>query len=229
MHEHAYVISHGDLLFLSYKPLATNGDSHPSMEASSSTSHPCQPDPSHPHTHTDPPLPNTIPLSDLSNVQEPDVDTYWNGQNGKIERKRDAVMCRHGEKGMCDYCMPVEVSERYLLRPLEDAAERIVLDLESAVRPYAHVHPLLAVRREISGRTADQTSLIPRLSSKTSLRSTCFIVISSSPSSPHTAITFRHHTLSDRFPPTLSRWDLLNMPTFRFDTHFASVSNGRSR
>ncbi len=108
--EHSDESSHGDLLFLSYRPLAANGDSHPAMEASTSTSHPSQPDPSHPHTHTEAPLPNVIPLADLSQVQEPEVDSYWSGQNGKIERKRDPVFCRHGEKGMCDYCMPLEVS-----------------------------------------------------------------------------------------------------------------------
>lgn len=102
--------SHGDLLFLSYKLLEADPNSHPSTQASSSTIHPAQPDPVHAHTHTDPPLPNTIPLVDLSHVQVPDVDQYWATQNGKINRERDPAFCRHGEKGMCDYCMPVEVS-----------------------------------------------------------------------------------------------------------------------
>ncbi|WWC58679.1 nuclear protein localization protein 4 [Kwoniella dejecticola CBS 10117] len=100
--------SHGDLLFLSYKPISADPQSHPTTQASSSHPHPSQPDPSHPHTHTDPPLPNTIPLKDLSHVQEHDVDIYWYSQNGKIDRKRDPDFCRHGEKGMCDYCMPLE-------------------------------------------------------------------------------------------------------------------------
>ncbi|WWC86305.1 nuclear protein localization protein 4 [Kwoniella dendrophila CBS 6074] len=100
--------SHGDLLFLSYKPISADPQSHPTTQASSSHPHPSQPDPSHPHTHTDPPLPNTIPLTDLSHVQEHDIDLYWKSQTGKIERKRDPDFCRHGEKGMCDYCMPLE-------------------------------------------------------------------------------------------------------------------------
>lgn len=79
------------------------------MEATTSLHQPSQPDPSHPKTHTDPPLPNTIPLKDLSSVQEPEIDQYWEKQTGKIERKRDPAFCRHGEKAMCDYCMPLEV------------------------------------------------------------------------------------------------------------------------
>ncbi|KIR37157.1 nuclear protein localization protein 4 [Cryptococcus deuterogattii MMRL2647] len=100
--------SHGDLLFLSYKPRGADPDSHPAMEATTSLHQPSQPDPSHPKTHTDPPLPNTIPLKDLSSVQEPEIDQYWEKQTGKIERKRDPAFCRHGEKAMCDYCMPLE-------------------------------------------------------------------------------------------------------------------------
>ncbi|KAK4683809.1 nuclear protein localization protein 4, partial [Tremellales sp. Uapishka_1] len=100
--------SHGDLLFVSYKPLSADPTSHPTTQASTSHLQTSQPDPSHPHTHTDPPLPNSIPLVDLSRVQEPEVDQYWSKQNGKIERKRDPTFCKHGEKGMCDYCMPVE-------------------------------------------------------------------------------------------------------------------------
>jgi nuclear protein localization family protein 4 len=102
--------SHGMLLFLSYKPVSADPDSHPSTEASTSTAHPKQPDPAHPHTHTERPLPNTIPLVDLDKVVESEVDKYWSSQNGKIVRKRDPILCRHGEKAMCDHCMPLEVN-----------------------------------------------------------------------------------------------------------------------
>ncbi|OCF41793.1 nuclear protein localization protein 4 [Kwoniella heveanensis CBS 569] len=146
--------SHGDLLFLSYKPLSTpaaDPQSHPKKESTSSHPHVSQPDPSHPHTHTDPPLPNTIPLTDLSHVQEPEIDVYWKSQTGKIERKRDPAFCRHGEKGMCDYCMPLEPYDA------KYQAEQQIKHLSF----HAHLRKLLSSRPPSSSSATELPPLDP--------------------------------------------------------------------
>lgn len=114
------VCSHGDMVFMTYKKADAQSNGHSNDSVSVPVS-------SHPMSSTNrlngntvlptenipiQPLAVTSPSEKIKNpwevVRQSALDDRLDKQDGKIPRKRDRKMCRHGEKGMCDYCMPLE-------------------------------------------------------------------------------------------------------------------------
>lgn len=100
------MIRHGDLLFLSYDDVATPAPSFadqakiPSAVRLNGKAIP------------EGTLTTTGVLdgteSGSSDFRQDQVDNFLDTQDGKVSRPRDNKMCKHNDKGMCDYCMPLE-------------------------------------------------------------------------------------------------------------------------
>ncbi|KAK6359973.1 nuclear protein localization protein 4 [Orbilia brochopaga] len=105
-------LNHGDMLFLTYKEAAANGA--PSTAPTAPTANridgkPVKPDEdvSESYTYTTNAHTSAI-LNPWEKITPDPVDELLDKQDGKIYRPKDQKMCRHGSKGMCDYCMPLE-------------------------------------------------------------------------------------------------------------------------
>ncbi|KAI3622622.1 putative npl4-nuclear protein localization factor and er translocation component [Moniliophthora roreri] len=85
-------LNHGDLVFVHYKSMEEN----PAVLTQPSSS------------KTQASSKDIATSRPWELVQEDPVDAYWRARDGKIPRQRDAQFCKHGPKGMCDYCMPLE-------------------------------------------------------------------------------------------------------------------------
>ncbi|CAK7266305.1 nuclear protein localization protein 4 [Sporothrix epigloea] len=123
-------LSHGDMIFIEYKHKddestgQSNGNAVPQKPQSLTSSsnrlngQPVLPAEDRPID----PLPHNIAGSTTASisavaarirnpwevVKQSQLDDRLDKLDGKIPRKRDAKMCRHGAKGMCDYCQPLD-------------------------------------------------------------------------------------------------------------------------
>lgn len=99
-------LKHGDLIFINYQQKGsansgTNGDV-PTITSARLNGKPVLPTEDLPIN----PKPDTIPRP-WETVRQSALDDRLDKLSGKIPRGRDR-MCRHGPKGMCDYCQPLD-------------------------------------------------------------------------------------------------------------------------
>lgn len=106
-------LNHGDLIFINYEHQNNAADqgplssSYPAPSANRLNGKPVLPTDSSPVDR--PPLasPSEVIKNPWEVVRQSALDDRLDRKDGKIPRGRDR-MCKHGPKGMCDYCMPLD-------------------------------------------------------------------------------------------------------------------------
>ncbi|KAK3797242.1 hypothetical protein RRG08_030467 [Elysia crispata] len=93
-----YHIRHGDMLYIEFSKGSTSGsDAGPSQEEVATSN-------------------SETGLASLAlNVKEDEVDRLLREEDGKIYRKRNDQLCRHGPQGKCLHCVPLEPYDKEFL------------------------------------------------------------------------------------------------------------------
>ena len=104
-------LKHGEKLFLGYQENGAETNGQPATTASTQSSRKLNgqiilPEPG---TLQLPAITSpTLLKSPWETVKQSALDDRLDKLDGKIRRPKDQKMCRHGPKGMCDYCQPLE-------------------------------------------------------------------------------------------------------------------------
>lgn len=113
-------IGHGDVLFIKYNHVQTLGNGHANGDTNGKTKAPLVSTTNRLNGKAvlptedlpiDPPPLSSPTKERIKNpwevIVQSKLDDALDKQSGKISRSRD-TMCRHGPKGMCDYCQPLD-------------------------------------------------------------------------------------------------------------------------
>lgn len=104
-------MKHGDMLFLRFEdsPPIQTGENNTFESAIQSSANKV----SGAHVELANVASRHVKADAWKSVKQHPVDDALERLSGKIPRPRDNKMCKHGSKGMCDYCMPLEREYNY--------------------------------------------------------------------------------------------------------------------
>ena len=100
-------LAHGTLIFLSFDQHTAEANGH-SVAANKLSGKEVLPEESRSSIAIPASTAPQLIKNPWETVKQSPLDDQLDQLDGKIHRKRDALLCRHGPKGMCDSCMPLE-------------------------------------------------------------------------------------------------------------------------